>query len=1426
MSEQSADTSAQKATPVFHGSLVRTVIISLVIMALLPATIIGATSYFQFRNSLKTQTISQMSSLAQTYAFQIEQLNSTTISSMQGFVGSSTVLNALAQSTGDSYYFLNNETFDSFIQSTIDSLSTNDVFAINAVKSDGSVLFSSNKSQVGSVLSKNKSILSLIGTSNSALIFNPDGLYPNQLIMITALTKQIPGISSPVTFFYDSKPTLLTSLLKGPLSYFTSAHVFFITSDSKFISLNPVMQTPELSTTAEDIQKSINDLASKAGGGSDYSYSNYQGKSVYSYIRPIKQVNSTFILEVPIDSVQSQLQVLLRLILILLAVALLLSGLFAFIGARQIAVPLVDLSEKARKFANGDFSQKASVNRSDEIGLLASSFNYMVGQLTTFYSSLEARVADRTEQLRTASEIAQDAVSASTTNEILKRVTESIVDKLGYSYASIYLSDKNNQNLILTEDYSQTGEILPDRSLRLPIDATSLIGWTAANRQARLSQNVLSERPKLLSTPLLPSTHSEIALPITIANRLIGVLEIQSENQNAFDFESMPAFTTLTNQVSTGLRNIELLESTQLSLQETAVLYSTTRAISQAQQEEDILNEMNTLFTQTPYTVFTLDVIEGNLQLVSLTDSESTPSDKSLIGAQIPFSNALQKLAAGGVEIINNFQLLTDFSPLIGYFSRRGCHSAAVIPIYEGKQLKHILAIGSRDETPLTSMQMQPYINFGEGIGTSLERIHLSNSLTQKEKGISMLSKVFTSNKESQLQDIFSEIHNQLRVTYGQNIGFCVALLENNQTQIKIPYYYVDDLPVQIIPYVKSNDLLSQIVNSGESILLEDASKNNQFAVDAPGQHLSVKSWLGLPLINGNQVIGAIALFSQDMTAAFDHETQVIFELVAARLSLAVLIEQQGLSLKEIQSSYDYEKYLLDSLLENIPDRISFKNTNNEFIRISKSLSEFLGSTGIESLLGKVDNFHYFAEESENENAAGEEVVSSQTPLLHHTEKWIDREGVPQWVLSNRIPLVNPEGSVAGLLSISNDITDLVKIQQLAEHRADQLLTASEIARESTAGTMDVDVTLARLVELIKARFNFYHASIFLIDPLGKNAVLRESTGEAGAQLKRAGHKLAVGSTSIVGQATGKGIPVVVGDVTKEQNYFANPLLPETHSEMAIPMKIGDKILGALDVQSTEYNAFSQEDINILQILANQTAVAVQNEDLFNHTNQSLERHRLLNQLTASNVENMTVEDSIRATLEVLHQAMPGEQITYFAIDQNDILVARAFAGINNPDQTSRRIRVGKGVVGQVASEKQGIRINDVPANPASQPQNFESNSILAVPVSFADTILGVINVESIVFAQFDENDQEFVTTMAVNLGAIISNIRLLEQVRNQINRQQRLFEITSKIRRSVDMDTIMQTSISEIGSALNVRRASIQILPKFEGKTNKEQGE
>ncbi len=195
----------------------------------------------------------------------------------------------------------------------------------------------------------------------------------------------------------------------------------------------------------------------------------------------------------------------------------------------------------------------------------------------------------------------------------------------------------------------------------------------------------------------------------------------------------MPAFTTLTNQISTGLRNIELLESTQLSLQESAFIYSATRAISNAQQEEEIREEVTNLFNQSAYAALMFDTAGNEIRLSAIGDATTTAIDRSLIGTTLSFENALKQLAENGAVIIEDFQTRSDFSPLTAYLGRRGCRFGTVIPVYEGKQLLHVLAIGSREETVFTALQMQPYNNLAETIGASLERIHLSQSLSHKE---------------------------------------------------------------------------------------------------------------------------------------------------------------------------------------------------------------------------------------------------------------------------------------------------------------------------------------------------------------------------------------------------------------------------------------------------------------------------------------------------------------------------------------------------------------------------------------------------------------------------------------------------------------------------------------------------------------------
>jgi GAF domain-containing protein len=176
--------------------------------------------------------------------------------------------------------------------------------------------------------------------------------------------------------------------------------------------------------------------------------------------------------------------------------------------------------------------------------------------------------------------------------------------------------------------------------------------------------------------------------------------------------------------------------------------------------------------------------------------------------------------------------------------------------------------------------------------------------------------------------------------------------------------------------------------------------------------------------------------------------------------------------------------------------------------------------------------------------------------------------------------------------------TSLEEYAHDLERRIIQLQVAADVARDA-ATVRQVDDLLNRAVDMIRDRFGFYHAGIFMIDEHGEYAVLRAATGAAGQKLLESGHKLKVNEVGIVGYVTGSGQPRVALDVGADAVYFKNPFLPETRSELTLPLRVSEKIIGALDVQSKEPAAFDNEDVIILQTMADQLAVAIENARLF-----------------------------------------------------------------------------------------------------------------------------------------------------------------------------------------------------------------------------------
>jgi len=389
-----------------------------------------------------------------------------------------------------------------------------------------------------------------------------------------------------------------------------------------------------------------------------------------------------------------------------------------------------------------------------------------------------------------------------------------------------------------------------------------------------------------------------------------------------------------------------------------------------------------------------------------------------------------------------------------------------------------------------------------------------------------------------------------------------------------------------------------------------------------------------------------------------------------------------------------------------------------------------------------------------------------------------------------------------------------VRLLDESLHRSVQLETAAEIARD-ISGSLNLDELLAKAVSFIRERFDFYHAAIFLLDLSHEFAVVREATGEAGSQMKRAGHRIGVGSKSIVGYVSGQGEQLVVNDTARDATYYANPLLPETRSEAAIPMKVGDRMLGVLDVQSQHSYAFTEDNLRSLQILADQLAVAVVNTELFAETQEHLSQHRLLHHITTTAASGTTLEEALAGAVTGLQVTMGGDRVSILLSDRTRTeLHVQAIVGYSD-DVANLRIPFDSGITGWVAAHRRPLRLNNVLEDPRYIQGSPNTRSELAVPLIYRNDLLGVLNVESEQLDAYTENDEEMLGTLGGSLAAIIANARLIEQIRERAERDRLVYEITGKIRRSTDMHSILATTASELTKAVGARQTRIQVSPR-----------
>ena len=330
--------------------------------------------------------------------------------------------------------------------------------------------------------------------------------------------------------------------------------------------------------------------------------------------------------------------------------------------------------------------------------------------------------------------------------------------------------------------------------------------------------------------------------------------------------------------------------------------------------------------------------------------------------------------------------------------------------------------------------------------------------------------------------------------------------------------------------------------------------------------------------------------------------------------------------------------------------------------------------------------------------------------------------------------------------------------QPRIEKQLVELNLAAHVARQA-ASIHNLDQLLSETTRLISDQFVFYHVGVFLISQDGRYAVLKAASGAGGQRMLERGHQLEVGKVGIVGYATRSGEARIALDVGEDATYFDNPDLPETRSELALPLKVRGKVIGALDVQSKEANAFNDDDVGILQTLADQIALAIDNANLLAESNKALQELQDL---------------YIRQTHKTWMQQMRGHKLA-FAL-------------------RSHRIQP---VVD--AADREG------PDNPYQ----------VKIPISTRGVRLGslVLRRDKNTSA-WTEEEKNLLIQASEQVALALDNARLYEEAQARAWREQTINTLTANLSRSLDVETLLRLAVQQLGEVPDVWEVAVHIQP------------
>lgn len=634
----------------------------------------------------------------------------------------------------------------------------------------------------------------------------------------------------------------------------------------------------------------------------------------------------------------------------LFAVGFALVGLIIYLTAKHLTSPLAELATTMQLFIDGNWEKRSWIDSPHEIGSIAGSFNKIADEMVEIYWSLTQHKARQNAGKKGAfTQLAHLATSAQDLDGFLGRAVELLIQHFDLIYASVYLIERDDPSgppLVVLHQASGAPEFASStlggrfENQKISLDFARDADWL-------VGKSLQSKQPQSSSTDTVEGLF-EAAIPLVLSGQVLGVLDLFASTRNVesrlgpFSIRTISQLQILASVMALAVSNLTRSDEPGpdeawremaptdvaasdanhigFDLGEANLLYQAGNQIAQAETEEQVLSAVTGALEQTTYAAAILLAEGDELRLSHRWSGKGQPVEAPIgdhppvpIAAINPYFIPPEGSASSGGNGKAQSEpprgarpiLVTDLGAsrlpheLLDAPRRMGCDSVAFLPVLRQENIAAMLVLGRVSEPlegssaqpvpALTGVMLGPYINLIELMATALEKIQAQKGTQRRLAELQMLWNVSqTISIETDLKPLFRTIHKQAEEVMGELSSFAMALYDDGTDTIRIPYMFEEGQMVDIPPFPLGEGLTSIIVRTRRPLMLVEDTEEKAQELGAKTYGVPAKSWLGVPMLFGGQVVGAIIAQDINQEQRFNEGDQRLLSTLAAQVAVVV----------------------------------------------------------------------------------------------------------------------------------------------------------------------------------------------------------------------------------------------------------------------------------------------------------------------------------------------------------------------------------------------------------------------------------------------------------------------------------------------------------------------------------------------------------